>query len=112
VVENLGQDTRTVYFTNHFTGSDGRHGSKGSGKVSTPDVSADFHVYAVDWSPGMIVWYLDGVEKFRSDQGVPQQPMYLLANLAIGGAWPVPPDETTPWPASFDLDYVRVYARE
>jgi beta-glucanase (GH16 family) len=112
VMENLGQDTRTAYFTNHFIGADGRHGSKGSGKVATPDLSTGFHTYAVEWSAQAIVWYFDGVEKFRSDQGVPQQPMYVLVNLAIGGEWPVPPDETTPWPSSFDVDYVRVYARE
>jgi beta-glucanase (GH16 family) len=79
--------------------------------VATPDLSADFHTYAVEWSADAIIWFFDGVEKFRSGQGVPQQPMYLLVNLAIGGAWPVPPDESTPWPSSFDVDYVRVYAR-
>jgi beta-glucanase (GH16 family) len=112
VLENLGQDTQTAYFTNHFIGPDGRHASKGSGKVATPDLSADFHTYAVEWTPAAIVWYFDGVEKFRSEQGVPQQPMYLLVNLAIGGEWPVAPDDTTPWPSSFDVDYVRAYARE
>jgi beta-glucanase (GH16 family) len=112
VVENLGQDTAVAYFTNHFSGPDGRHASQGSGKVATPDLSADFHTYAVEWSAQAIVWYLDGVEKFRSTRGVPQQPMYLLVNLAVGGSWPVPPDETTRWPASFDVDYVRAYTRE
>jgi beta-glucanase (GH16 family) len=111
VMENLAQDTRVAYFTNHFTGSDGKHGSKGSGKIATPDLSADFHTFAVEWTPEAIVWYLDGVEKFRSAVGVPHQPMYLLLNLAVGGAWPVPPDETTAFPASFQVDYVRVYAK-
>jgi beta-glucanase (GH16 family) len=112
VLESLGEDTGVAYFTNHFTGPDGRHASKGSGKVAMPDLSADFHTYAVEWTPEAIVWYFDGVEKFRSDQGVPQQPMYLLVNLAIGGSWPAPPDETTVWPASFDVDYVRAYTRQ
>jgi beta-glucanase (GH16 family) len=112
VMENLGQDTAVAYFTNHFIGPDGKHASKGSGKISTPDLSADFHTYAVEWTAQAIIWYLDGVEKFRSNQGVPQQPMYLLVNLAVGGSWPVPPDDTTVWPATFDVDYVRAYARE
>ena len=112
VMENLGQDTQVAYFTNHFTAADGKHGSKGSGKMATPDLSADFHTYAVEWSPESIVWYFDGVQKFRSAEGVPQQPMYLLVNLAIGGNWPVPPDQTTVLPASLDVDYVRAYAKE
>jgi beta-glucanase (GH16 family) len=112
IMENLGQEPSVVHFTNHFTGPDGKHGSKGSGKLATPDLSADFHTYAVEWTAEAIVWYFDGVEKFRSTEGVPQQAMYLLVNLAIGGSWPVPPDATTVWPASFDVDYVRAYARE
>ena len=111
IMENLGQDTRIAYFTNHFRDGQGQHRSKGSGKLTMPDLSADFHTYAVEWTADAIVWYFDGVEKFRSTQGVPQQPMYVLVNLAIGGDWPVPPDATTTWPSTFDVDYVRVYAR-
>lgn len=111
ILENLGQDTNVAYFTNHFTGPDGKHFSKGSGKVNVPDISADFHTYAVEWSADAIIWFFDGVEKFRSSAGVPQQPMYLLLNVAVGGSWPVPPDESTSLPATFDIDYVRAYSR-
>ena len=112
IMENLGEDTQTAYFTNHFRAADGRRGSKGSGKIATPDLSAGFHTYAAEWRPDAIIWYFDGDEKFRSAEGVPQQPMYVLVNLAIGGGWPVPPDASTPWPSSFEVDYVRVYARQ
>jgi hypothetical protein len=35
--------------------------------------------------------------------------MYLLANLAVGGAYTTHPDQHTKFPATFDLDYVRVW---
>ena len=35
--------------------------------------------------------------------------MYLMANLALGGNWPVPPDNTTPFPSYYDIDYIRAY---
>jgi beta-glucanase (GH16 family) len=36
--------------------------------------------------------------------------MYLLANLAVGGTWPGAPDASTPFPATFEIDYIRAYA--
>jgi Ca2+-binding RTX toxin-like protein len=37
-------------------------------------------------------------------------PMYLLANLAVGGNWPGNPDSNTSFPAEMTIDYIRVYA--
>ena len=36
-------------------------------------------------------------------------PMYLIFNTSVGGAWAVDPDSSTPFPQVFDIDYVRVY---
>lgn len=34
--------------------------------------------------------------------------MYLILNLAVGGDYPGPPDARTVFPATFEIDYVRV----
>jgi beta-glucanase (GH16 family) len=39
-------------------------------------------------------------------------PFFLLLNVAVGGAWPGNPDETTAFPQKMLVDYVRVYKRE
>jgi beta-glucanase (GH16 family) len=39
------------------------------------------------------------------------QPFSLVLNLAVGGEWPGPPDDSTPFPASLEADYIRVFAR-
>lgn len=111
ILETLGHEPTVAHFTHHWRDAGGTHVSDG-GRWSGPDLSADFHVYAVDWSPGRIVWSLDGQERFRSEQSVPQVPMFLLLNLAVGGDWPGAPDDRTPFPSSFDVDYVRVYRRQ
>lgn len=76
------------------------------------DFSLDFHTYRVDWEEGRIVWYVDDIETGRveGDQ-VSDEQMYILANLAVGGTFPGPADETTPFPARFEIDYIRVYQR-
>ena len=35
--------------------------------------------------------------------------MYLILNLAVGGDWPGPPDETTPWNASMEVEHVKIW---
>ena len=74
------------------------------------NVCDTWHTYAVDWQPGRIIWYLDGVERYREEgKHIPDKPMYLLLNLAVGGTWPGSPDGSTPWPGVMEVDYVRVY---
>ena len=79
----------------------------GPGRISP----AEFHEFAVEWSAQRIVWFVDGVERFRSEQDIPQTKMYLLVNLAVGGDWPGAPDEKTLFPGTLEVDYVRVYEK-
>jgi beta-glucanase (GH16 family) len=109
--EILGNQPSTVYMTVHW-GTDyaAGHQSDGSSWVG-PDFSSDFHVFGLEWSPDAIVWTIDGVERKRhTGAGVPQVPMYVILNLAIGGGWPGAPDSTTLFPARYQIDYVRAYA--
>jgi beta-glucanase (GH16 family) len=110
VLEILGHETTKVYMTHHFRVPQRDRGSHGGSWVG-PDFSSGFHEFAVEWSPQALVWFVDGVERFRSEKDIPQGKMYLLVNLAVGGDWPGAPDEKTKLPASFDVDYVRVYQR-
>lgn len=56
--------------------------------VSDPTLSNTQNTYTVDWVPGKsLTYYLDGQEVGQTTQDVPDQPMYMTANLAIGGTW-------------------------
>ena len=66
----------------------------------------------MEWNPGECIWYVDGVERHRHSDGVPDEPMYIIANLAVGGDWPGMPNADTPFPGAMDIDYIRVYKRK
>jgi beta-glucanase (GH16 family) len=95
---------------------------------------ADWHVYAVEWEPGEIRYYVDevhtntqsfwcscsktndglGLEAAKAADLNPwpapfDQPFYLLMNVAVGGNFPGVPNEATHFPAELVVDYVRVY---
>jgi beta-glucanase (GH16 family) len=111
VLETLGHEPNKVHMTHHFRDQNRQRKSDG-GSWSGPDFTADFHEFAVEWSPERITWLVDGVERFRSEKWVPTAKMYMLVNLAVGGDWPGEPNEQTRFPASLEVDWVRVYARQ
>jgi len=111
VLEVLGHETDKVYLTNHYTNEKGRHEGKGE-SYKGPDFAAGFHAFAVDWEPASIAWYVDGVERYRTTENIPAVPMYVLANLAVGGDWPGNPDDSTVFPNTMDIDYIRVYSKK
>ena len=77
--------------------------------MTDPDLAEDWHTIGWTGRPASCVYTLDGepVWTVTGDQ-VPYEPMYLVMNLAVGGAYPGPPDSRTPFPATFEIDYVRM----
>lgn len=109
ILEVLGDDTTTLYTTQHYKTAESPHLSNGHPTYTVVDLSQDFHSYAVDWQKDLVVWYFDGREVFRVMSNVTAQPMYLIANLAVGGDWPGSPDKDTVFPGYFEIDYIHVY---
>jgi beta-glucanase (GH16 family) len=79
--------------------------------VNSIDFADDFHTIGVRWESDSIEWFYDGqrVKKFEDVERIPQEKMFILANLAVGGAWPGAPTAATPFPAEFSIDYIRVW---
>ncbi|HEX5505874.1 MAG TPA: glycoside hydrolase family 16 protein [Thermomicrobiales bacterium] len=109
VFEVLGQTPGVVAMTTHFADPGTGEAAQDQGIYLGPNFADDFHTFAVEWTPTEIVWYIDGVERFSSRTGVPSQPLYLIANLAVGGPSAGKPDASTPFPSELEIDYIRVY---
>ena len=69
--------------------------------------SADYHVYAVDWQASGITFYLDGQPYFHTDRTI-TSPMRIIMDFSLGGAGG-PVTNASVFPASLDIDYIRVY---
>ena len=72
-----------------------------------------FHVYALEWTREQLIWTLDGKPVWQQPNEI-HEDMYILANLALGNRDPrfIPdPDDTTPFPGKFEIDYIRAYQR-
>jgi len=112
IMEFLGHERNVVYGTMHYCSYDGQRKSTSGTWRGDCDYSAGFHIYALEWEPDSMRWYIDDQLIHSSVVGIPHTPHYLILNTAIGGSWPGNPDSTTVFPQYHDIDYVRVYQRD
>ncbi|MEA2973857.1 MAG: hypothetical protein QOG82_2315 [Actinomycetota bacterium] len=112
IMEILGNKPNQQEMHYHYLNSAGVHQGPGQAWVG-PDFSADWHTFGVDWQPNAMIWYVDGVERWRftDASAITAKPQYLLLNLAVGGNWPGSPNAATPFPSDYLVDYVRVWDR-
>ena len=46
------------------------------------NLSVGWHTFALDWTPTQLTWSIDGRVVLSTNQHVPQQPMFLVVDLA------------------------------
>jgi beta-glucanase (GH16 family) len=122
IMENIGKEPATIHGSLHGPSSTSRT-SDATAPFSLPageDFADAFHLYAVEWEPGVIRFYVDTTlyATFTQSQWpaggtwVFDHPFFILLNVAVGGSWPGSPDSTTQFPQQMLVDYVRVYAKQ
>lgn len=121
IMELVGNEPDVVHGTLHYGGSFPNNTFTGdSYALSSGMFADDFHVFALEWEEGEIRWYVDGnhyqTQTSWSTTAAPfpapfDQRFHLILNVAVGGNWPGPPDLTTPFPQTMEVDYIRVYQR-
>jgi len=118
IMENVGKEPGMVHGSLHGPerGSLPKDLMQSFALPAEQRFSDDFHLFAVEWQPELIRFYVDsssyGSFDTRSPVGgswVFDHPFFILLNVAVGGDWPGPPDASTKFPQSMLVDYVRVY---
>ena len=112
VMEHLGHQTRTYHTTLH-TNQTGKLSSHPYDHTERQDLTKDFHLYSVVWTPERVDWYLD--KQWKASHPTPSdftRPVHFLLNLAVGGNWPGEPDRRTRFPARYSVDYVRAWTAQ
>lgn len=108
LLEVKGSEPEVITMHAHLRAADGRWRWQGA-SWQGPDLSEGWHDIALEWQSGHLRWLVDGTERFAvRGSAVPDEPMYIVANLAVGGTWSGPVDDATVLPASFEIDSIRV----
>ena len=110
-----------IFGTIHYGGEFPANQSSSVDYTPSEDVTGGFNTYALEWDEFEIRWYFNGVlyavqnSWFSTAAPYPapfDQPFHILLNLAVGGDLPGPPNGSTPFPATMEVDWVRVYSGE
>jgi beta-glucanase (GH16 family) len=79
-------------------------------------VANDYHTYAVEWMPDLIIWYVDDIQYHEAvpanvspNEWVFNHPFFMLLNAAIGGNFGGAISGDMTFPQDTLVDYVRVY---
>lgn len=119
IMEHVGFDEGVVHGTVHTEAYNHAKKTEKGQAIPVKDVSTRFHLYAIEWTPDKIDFFVDdqnyySVQKAALGNTEAQwpfdQPFYLLLNVAVGGNWGGQKgvDESI-WPQRMEIDYVRVY---
>jgi beta-glucanase (GH16 family) len=119
ILELLGDDPTTMYMTYHYNDRTESHhvnSSKGkNGACATKDYSKQFVRMGMDWQPGHVAWYIDGVKcaEFKGNTSqIENGPMQLLIHMMVDNDWQrrwnvglTDPTLTR----QLEVDYIRIY---
>jgi len=110
-----GDNATKVWMTNHYIDANGKPSSRDSDGTWTASsgFDTDYHTYGLLWQPGLLVWYVDDVERYRTTVSVPDKPCYIALVSGVtndDGRWAGSPANTT-FPQYMSVNWVRVWKR-
>lgn len=122
IMEHVGYHQDYVSSSIHCLAYYHSIGTQKTREIYLKGATDEFHVYALEWTPEYIRSYVDGEQLFYykpEDHGARNydtwpfdNPFYLKLNLAWGGNWggAMGIDESC-LPATYEIDYVRVFQK-
>jgi len=122
IMEHVGYDPDTIHGSAHTKAYYHSINTQKSRKIKVESARSGFNIYAVEWTPEEIRWYVNDREYFKFSnerlsnraadykQWPFDKPFHLLLNLAVGGNWGGAQGvDDSIWPQRLEIDYVRVY---
>lgn len=120
IMEHVGYNKDSIFGTIHSEAYNHVKGTQKGKAIFITDPYSRFHIYSLEWTPDKMSFLVDGKmfnqienEHLTEKEWPFDQPFFLVVNLAVGGDWGGKEgvDELV-FPATMQLDYIRVFQRK
>ncbi len=115
IMEEVGSDPNMIHFSLHCNAYNFKIGTQKTAIIRADSCANKFHVYAMEWYADSIKGFMDDSCYFRfnnehkgSNYWPWDNPFHFIFNIAIGGDWGGPVDNTI-FPQRMYVDYAKVY---
>jgi beta-glucanase (GH16 family) len=120
IMEHVGYDENGIHGSVHTQAYNHSIGTQKSSYLKIPTATSKFHTYAIEWFEDRIEFYIDDLFYFtfnNENSGWEKWPFdkrfHLILNVAVGGSWGGAQGiDLEAFPATMEIDYVRVYEKE
>lgn len=115
IMELRGQEPHIIHGSLHGPGYSGGNPVTKGFALDKDRFDNDFHLFAVEWFPGRIDFFVDDYlfQRVETDdvsgEWVYDHPFFIILNVAVGGNYVGFPTSETPFPQKMIIDYVKVY---
>jgi beta-glucanase (GH16 family) len=116
IMEYRGQEPTLTNGTLHGPGYSAGNSITKAYELENDRFDNDFHIFGIEWGPEYINFYVDDVlynqltPEDVTGEWVYDQPFFIIINMAVGGDFVGAPNESTVFPQTMYVDYVRVYS--
>jgi beta-glucanase (GH16 family) len=120
IMEHVGYEKDSILGTIHTKAYNHVIGTQKSKKTYIENPYEQFHLYSIEWTPEKIDFFLDNklYNHFENEHKTIAEwpfdsPFFLIMNIAVGGGLggKMGVDESV-FPATLEVDYVRVYSHQ
>ncbi len=121
IMEYVSFDPDQMHFSIHSTANNHKNGTQiTSGPLPLETIEEEFHNYGLLWTNKYLKFYIDDIDNiklsflrpatFNEDNWPFAKEFYFLMNIAVGGDWGgIEGVDAAIFPATMEVDYVRVY---
>jgi beta-glucanase (GH16 family) len=123
IMEYVSRNPNKYFATVHTEARNHQNGNQeGSGDITVENIEEEFNIYGLYWEEDRLIFYLNDPGNVVLTINRPENPTesnwpfskphFFLLNMAIGGTFGGFDVNDDNFPATFEIDYVRVYEIE
>ena len=77
-----------------------------------PDSLPEYYTLTFEWQEDSLTWYVGDQKVQTMIRNIPNEPMYLLVNLAVGGDWSGSPNANSVFPTTLNVEILDFQPEE